>query len=87
MKPVLVVNSGSSSLKYQLIDVDTEHSLASGLIERVTDHDGMRPLSEHVWLHLKEGGDEQGQHLLALDAAGDLVGYAHLDVTDAVEAC
>ena len=38
MKPVLVINSGSSSLKYQLIDVDTEASLASGLIERVTDH-------------------------------------------------
>jgi len=32
---VLVVNSGSSSIKYQLIDVDTSESLASGIIERI----------------------------------------------------
>lgn len=38
MKPVLVVNSGSSSLKYQVIDVDSGNSLLAGLIERVTDH-------------------------------------------------
>jgi acetate kinase len=38
MKPVLVVNSGSSSLKYQVVDVDTHESLVSGLIERVSDH-------------------------------------------------
>jgi mycothiol synthase len=55
------------------------------LIERVTDHDGLRPLSEHVWLHLREGGDDRGQHLLAWDAADTIAGYAHLDVTDAVE--
>ena len=33
-----MVNSGSSSLKYQLIDVDSATSLLSGLIERVTNH-------------------------------------------------
>ena len=38
MKPILVVNSGSSSLKYQLIDMVTEEVLAHGLLERVTDH-------------------------------------------------
>ena len=38
MRPILVINSGSSSLKYQLIDVDSSQSLKSGLIERVTDH-------------------------------------------------
>lgn len=38
MKPILVINSGSSSLKYQLIDTDSGESLDSGLIERVTDH-------------------------------------------------
>jgi len=32
---VLVVNSGSSSIKYQLIDVDTHDSLASGIVERI----------------------------------------------------
>lgn len=35
---VLVINAGSSSLKYQLVDVDTEATLTKGLIERVTDH-------------------------------------------------
>ncbi|MFT4157195.1 MAG: acetate kinase [Microbacterium sp.] len=35
MSAILVVNSGSSSLKYSLIDVDGEQELASGLIERI----------------------------------------------------
>jgi len=34
---VLVINSGSSSFKYQLIDVDTRQPLASGLVERIGD--------------------------------------------------
>ena len=38
MKPVLVVNSGSSSLKYQVIDVESQASLLAGVIERVSDH-------------------------------------------------
>ncbi|MBD3291361.1 MAG: acetate kinase, partial [Armatimonadia bacterium] len=32
---VLVVNAGSSSLKYELYDMDEERSLAKGLCERV----------------------------------------------------
>lgn len=32
---VLVINCGSSSLKYQLIDMQTEESLAQGLVERI----------------------------------------------------
>ncbi|MBW8383738.1 MAG: acetate kinase [Youngiibacter sp.] len=32
---VLVINCGSSSLKYQLIDMDNEHALANGLVERI----------------------------------------------------
>ncbi len=28
---------------------------SSSLVERATEHDGMRPLSEHVWLHLQGG--------------------------------
>lgn len=35
---VLVVNSGSSSLKYQLLVPATGEVLAKGLVERVTDH-------------------------------------------------
>ena len=32
---VLVINCGSSSLKYQLIDSETEEALAVGLCERI----------------------------------------------------
>ena len=32
---VLIVNAGSSSLKYQLIDMDNEQTLAKGLVERI----------------------------------------------------
>lgn len=32
---VLVINCGSSSLKYQLIDSDTEAVIAKGLCERI----------------------------------------------------
>jgi len=32
---VLVINAGSSSLKYQLIDMDTEEAIAKGLCERI----------------------------------------------------
>jgi acetate kinase len=35
MSAILVINSGSSSLKYSLIDIETENELASGLIERI----------------------------------------------------
>lgn len=34
-KQVLVVNSGSSSIKYQLIDMASEQALATGIVERI----------------------------------------------------
>ena len=32
---ILIVNAGSSSLKYQLIDMDDESTLAKGLVEKI----------------------------------------------------
>ncbi|MGN6426172.1 MAG: acetate/propionate family kinase [Leifsonia sp.] len=40
MSAVLVVNSGSSSLKYQLIDAESGDALASGLVERIGEASG-----------------------------------------------
>ncbi|HEY0248624.1 MAG TPA: acetate kinase [Gryllotalpicola sp.] len=40
MPSILVINSGSSSLKYQLIDMGTETTLASGLVERIGEQAG-----------------------------------------------
>ncbi len=67
----------------------TEVRAVSGLVEAATEADGVRPLSEHVMLHLRYGGDEPVRNVLAWVkdgvAAGDLAGYAHLDVTDEVQ--
>lgn len=40
MSAILVVNSGSSSIKYQLIDAESEERLASGLVERIGEQVG-----------------------------------------------
>jgi acetate kinase len=40
MSAILVVNSGSSSFKYQLIEIETEQVLASGLVERIGEETG-----------------------------------------------
>ena len=44
---ILVINCGSSSLKYQLINSDTEAVLAKGLCERIG-----------IWLLPVDGGGE-----------------------------
>lgn len=41
MSVVLVINSGSSSLKYSLIDMASERTLADGLIERIGQESGI----------------------------------------------
>lgn len=48
---ILVINSGSSSIKFQLLDMDDESVLASGLVERIGEQVGvikctMRPGTE-----------------------------------------
>ncbi len=54
------------------------------LMQAAGDADGAYPLSEHVVLHLRHGGDVEAVHLLIREQ-GELVGYAHVDTTDPVE--
>jgi acetate kinase len=60
---VLVINSGSSSIKYQLIDVGSEQSIASGLVERIGESDSMLT-------HRSSGGDITREERFADHEAG-----------------
>lgn len=55
------------------------------LAQAAAEVDGAFPFAEHVVLHLRHGGDPAAVHLLVRDPRGRLVGYAHVDPTDAVE--
>ena len=61
------------------------------LIAETTRHDGIPPVSEHVLLHLRHGGDKDDRHIIiteSVDGNGQresIIGYAHLDLTDEVE--
>jgi len=54
------------------------------LVRHAAEEDGVNPLSEHVMLHLRYGGDPRARNVL-LWHDGELAGYAHLDPTDPVE--
>jgi mycothiol synthase len=66
------------------------------LVDAATEVDGVRPLSEHVSLHLRHGGEGPDRHLLlCIPGSGQggsgqggadrvVAGYAHLDPTDLV---
>ncbi len=55
------------------------------LVDAATDADGVSPVSEHVLLHLRHGGDGEADNLLVHTTDGQLAGYAHLDLTDLVD--
>ena len=54
----------------------------SQLLGEATDFDGVRPLSEHAWLHLDS--NESGLHVLGF-LNNEFSAYAHVDTTDLVE--
>src|SRR6266705_370468 len=63
---------------------EAEAAAVLALVRAAADADGVGPLSEHVMLHLRYGGDPQARNLLLYSGA-ELAGYAHLDPTDPVE--
>ncbi|GIJ48640.1 mycothiol acetyltransferase [Virgisporangium aliadipatigenens] len=54
------------------------------LVDAAGIADGAAPLSEHTVLHVRHGGEAPAVHLL-IEEGADLVGYAHVDTTDAVD--
>ena len=54
------------------------------LVSEAAEADGVSPLSEHVVLHLRYGGDPQARNVL-LWYRGILAGYGHLDPADRPE--
>ncbi|MFG1708314.1 mycothiol synthase [Nonomuraea sp. M3C6] len=62
---------------------DPEIDDVLSLVEAATEADGVRPLNEHVMLHLRYGGDPRARSLLLYSDV--LLGYAHMDPTDEVE--
>ncbi|MCU1479013.1 MAG: acetate kinase [Subtercola sp.] len=67
MSTVLVINSGSSSLKYQLIEMTNESVLASGLIERIGDRGAGSANAQGTRAH---GADAQGDGSQGSSAQG-----------------
>ncbi len=63
---------------------DEEADAVLRLASAAADEDGVRPLSEHVMLHLRYGGEAPARNLLYYEG-GELAGYAHLDPTDPVQ--
>ena len=53
------------------------------LIQSATQHDQVPPISDHILLHLRHGGDKSDSHLV-ISVNEKIIGYAHLDQTDAV---
>jgi mycothiol synthase len=78
-----------------LLSEDEVRAVAD-LVEAATEADGVRPLSEHVMLHLRYGGDAPVRNVLIYGDEGSSIGadrretnerlaaYGHLDVTDEV---
>ncbi|MEK6648212.1 MAG: mycothiol synthase [Actinomycetota bacterium] len=64
--------------------LDTQQQVGVlALISAATDHDGIPPIAEHVVLHLRHGGDKDDCHII-IENDGEIIGYAHLDLTDTV---
>ena len=80
MPTILVINAGSSSIKYQLVDPDRESRLASGLIERIGETQG-------EITHKASDGSKYVEQLMIADhnAGCDLMRRAFAQSGDSLE--
>ena len=69
---VLVVNTGSSSLKYSLVDADTGDELADGLVEQIGESSG-------AVTHRSGGEERRDERVVADHCAGTPYDVAFLD--------
>ena len=82
--PVTVPDASELTLRIDdRLRPDEVHAVLD-LVDAAARSDGVTPLSEHVLLHLRHGGDAHDRHVRVL-REDTLVGYAHLDTTDLVE--
>lgn len=82
---ILVINCGSSSLKYQLIDMENEHVLAKGLCERIGIEGSKlthKPTGKEVFEVEQPMPDHKVAVKIVLDA---LVDHVHGVITDIKE--
>jgi acetate kinase len=77
--PVLVINCGSSSLKYQLFEMATERTLASGMADRVGINGGVEASLTH-----KPAGGEPIVKAVAMPDHSVAFGYVVEALTDPV---
>ncbi len=84
---ILVLNAGSSSLKYKLLDMPGEEVLAAGLVERVGE-EGREALARHAWQGVEDpprrvpcADHAQALELVlaALTGPGRLAGLGEID--------
>ena len=73
---ILVINAGSSSLKYQLIDMEAEHVIAKGNCERIGMEGGCITHKTDAGVTVKHEGEipthtEAFEHLLKLLTSGE----------------
>lgn len=77
---ILVLNSGSSSLKYQLVEPESGDSLFSGIVERIGDENSTAKLTYQGAPITREG--RIADHEAALRLAFDLVADAGESIAD-----
>ena len=70
---ILVINSGSSSLKFQVIDSENEEVLAKGVCERI-GIDGRFTYRTRTGISLKEAGPKKNHTPAGSNVAGTVGG-------------